>query len=137
MTWFPLQEPDAHSVLYGNLAFARAGRMPAAADKRLRRVSSTLGLRITLMMMLARRIRTGTLMVGLTYWLVGMSLPLARAEDEIAAEAAKGRALTARELDTIYQDRSWRWNNGAALFRRANRTFIAWVDRGANATYAD
>jgi hypothetical protein len=80
----------------------------------------------------------GGLTVILTYCVVtATSLPVAKAEDQIAADAARGRVLTAKELNAIYEDRSWRWNNGAAYFRTPNRTFIAWVDKGAKASYAD
>jgi hypothetical protein len=80
----------------------------------------------------------GSLTVTLMYGVVAAtSLPFAKAEDQVAADAAKGRALTTKELDSIYQDRSWRWSNGAAYFRAQNRMFIASVDKGAQASYAE
>jgi uncharacterized protein DUF995 len=62
---------------------------------------------------------------------------LAEHKDQIATDAAKARALTAEELNSIYQDRTWPWEDGAAYFRAANRGFIAWVGKGTKATYAD
>ena len=60
-----------------------------------------------------------------------------RSELQLAAEAARARALSAKELSSIYDNRSWRWNDGAAHFKAGNRAFIAWVHKGSKATYAD
>src|SRR5690242_17430201 len=64
-------------------------------------------------------------------------LPAAKSEDEFATNAEKGRALTSKELNAIYQDHTWPWADGAAFFRAANRGFIAWVGKDKKATYAE
>jgi uncharacterized protein DUF995 len=64
------------------------------------------------------------------------SLPFAKAEDEIAAAATKGRPLTAKELDSIYNDRTWPWPDSAGYFR-PNKIFTAWVHKGAKASYGE
>src|SRR5205814_1625801 len=65
------------------------------------------------------------------------SLRFASAEDQIPTDPAKGRPLTAKELNSIYQDKTLPWDNGAAYFRTANRTFIAWYGKEKKATYAE
>jgi hypothetical protein len=67
----------------------------------------------------------------------GASLPFASAEDRVTAAAVGGRALTTNELNSLYQDRSWVWKDGAGHFRTENREFTAWVNEGARASYAD
>jgi hypothetical protein len=84
------------------------------------------------------KIVVGSLITGLTYCVVAAtSLPFAKAEDEIGAAAAKGRVLTVKELNSIYEGRSWRWTDGAGYFGAPNRVFTAWLNKGAKATYAD
>jgi hypothetical protein len=80
----------------------------------------------------------GSLTAGLAFSMVMTISPqFAKADDQIAADAAKGRPLTVKELDSIYQDRTWPWENGAAYFRAENRGFVAWVGERAQATYAE
>jgi len=66
-----------------------------------------------------------------------MWLPSAKADDQVAAAAAKGRELTTKELDAIYADRTWQWDDGAAYFRARNQMFTAWLNKGTKASYAD
>jgi hypothetical protein len=62
---------------------------------------------------------------------------LADHKDPIADDAAKARPLTAKELASMYEGRTWLWDDGAAYFAAPNRAFIAWAGNGAKATYAE
>jgi hypothetical protein len=80
------------------------------------------------------RIRSKIALYSLTgfvaYSVVAISsLPFAKAQDQISADAEKGRALNTTELSSFYADRTWPWEDGAAYFGAANHRFIAWLDR--------
>jgi uncharacterized protein DUF995 len=79
--------------------------------------------------------------IRLTFVLVClMSVPASRsasAEDQIASDAAKGRPLTAKELNAIYQDKTLPWDNGAGYFATAKRVFTAWYGNENKPTYAE
>jgi hypothetical protein len=77
-----------------------------------------------------------SLTVFLTYYLAAISSsPIAKAQDQITADAERGRALFATELSSIYENRTWPWENGAGYFSAANHRFIAWLD--IDRTYAE
>jgi uncharacterized protein DUF995 len=64
-------------------------------------------------------------------------LPSAKAQDPIADEAAKARPLTGKELTSIYEGRTWTWEDGAAYFGALHRAFIAWSHSGPEASYGE
>jgi hypothetical protein len=72
----------------------------------------------------------------LGFMVIGTFLPFARAQDQVAADAAKGRVLTAKEINAIYEDRTWLWGDGAAYFR-TNKEFFAWFGKDEKASYAE
>jgi uncharacterized protein DUF995 len=89
-------------------------------------------------MRILTRMIVGSLTASLTYFVVvATSPPFAKAEDQIAAAAAKGRVLTAKELNSIYEDRTWPWKDGASYYGAQNRVFRYWFNRGAKATYGE
>lgn len=61
---------------------------------------------------------------------------LAEHKDPIGEQAAKARALTAKELASVYEGRTWQWDDGASYFA-PNRAFVAWTKKGMKAAYAD
>jgi hypothetical protein len=84
------------------------------------------------------RIIVGGLAVGVAYCITTISSSrFAKAEDQISADAEKAHSLTAKELDTIYKDKTWPWDDGAAYFRAPNHAFTAWGGEGDKATYAE
>jgi hypothetical protein len=52
-------------------------------------------------------------------------------KDQISPDAEKARPLTAKELNSIYEDHTLTWRGGAAYFRTSNHRFVAWLDRKA------
>jgi GH43 family beta-xylosidase len=62
---------------------------------------------------------------------------LAEHKEQIGAVAAKARPLSAKELFSTYEDRTWPWGDGAAYFGARHRAFIAWSHSGAEASYAE
>ena len=80
----------------------------------------------------------GGLTVVLTSFLV-LTAPLksATAEEQHADAAAKARAVPAKQIIAIYENRTWPWDNGAAYFGESNHKFAAWVGQGAKTAYAD
>src|SRR5262245_20467393 len=88
------------------------------------------------------RIHTRIVVSSLTASLIcfvveATSVPPAKAQEQIAADAAKARVLTAKELNAIYEDRTWRWKDGAGYFGTKNRAFAAWAGIGEKASYAE
>jgi hypothetical protein len=69
-----------------------------------------------------------SLTVFLTYSVLAALSSSAKAQDQITADAERGRALFATELRSIYENRTWPWEHGAAYFAAANHRFIAWLD---------
>jgi Protein of unknown function (DUF995) len=76
-----------------------------------------------------------SLTVFLTYSVWVTLSSSAKAQDQITADAERGRALFAAELRSIYENRTWPWEHGAAYFAAANHRFIAWLD--TDKTYAE
>jgi len=57
----------------------------------------------------------------------------ARAEDWIAARAAKALPMTAKQLDAIFAGQTWFWADGKAYFRADDHAFFAVVGCPASA----
>jgi hypothetical protein len=76
-----------------------------------------------------------SLTVFLSYAVLATLSSSAKAQDQITADAERGRALFATELRSIYENRTWPWDHGAAYLAAANHRFIAWLD--TDKTYAE
>ena len=55
----------------------------------------------------------------------------------IAREALAAEPLSIRDLQRIYGNRTWTWDEGAGFLNARDRTFTAWTGSGPNASYAD
>lgn len=60
----------------------------------------------------------------------------AHGADEVAAAAMSGRPLSTAEVESLFNDFTWRWKDGAGYFR-ANNDFLAWTRTEAVTNYAE
>ena len=71
------------------------------------------------------------------FLLVATSFLSAHAQEQISIAAKNGHPITTKELNSIYEDHSWRWKDGAAYFSAQRHAFKAWAGSGAKASYAE
>ena len=88
-------------------------------------------------MKIITQILVGGLTGSLTCCVMAISLSFANPEDEIKSAAEKGHPLTAKEVNSIYADKTWFWEDGAGYFGTSHRVFKAASGKAGTATYGN